>query len=183
MLLHWHNFYKQIIPKSTTGRRQSVGYLKVWPRIWIWNEQETNPDTGQSSTRTREHQIVKLKLWPLTMKISIMPALHFMLQLKHYVPKLCQHIVSNRSHKWNLSKPVNLLCKNNYYWNPLPCLQKVILVPFWIFFFSIIFFFDIFLLYKLSVLVNHSPQSSCMLMLNQELTCLSALVKIMYLFC
>ena len=51
------------------------------------------------------------------------------------------------------------------------------------FFFSIIFFFDIFLLYKLSVLVNHSPQSSCMLMLNQELTCLSALVKIMYLFC
>ena len=51
------------------------------------------------------------------------------------------------------------------------------------FFFFYNFFFDIFLLHKLSVLVNHSPQSSCKLVLNQELTCLSALVKIMYLFC
>lgn len=34
------------------------------------------------------------------------------------------------------------------------------------FFFSIIFFFDTFLLYKLSVLVNHSPQGSCKLLLK-----------------
>ena len=139
-VLHWNNFYQLRIQKSTTGRRQSVGYLKVWPRIWIWNEQETNPDTGQSSTRTRECQIVKLKLWPLGDENFHYACITLHAPTEALCPKLCQHIASNPSHNWNLSKPVNLLCKNNYYWNPLPCPQKAILVPFWnVFFFSIIF--------------------------------------------
>ena len=117
------------------------------------------------------------------MKISIMPALHFMLQLKHYVQNYASILY--------LTVVISESCQSQ-----LICCVKIITIrischshkrQFWylseMFFFFYNFFFDIFLLYKLSVLVNHSPQSSCKLVLNQELTCLSALVKIMYLFC
>lgn len=117
------------------------------------------------------------------MKISIMPALHFMLQLKRDV--------QNYASILHLTLVITETCQSQ-----LICCVKIIIIgipchahkrQFWylseMFFFFYNFFFDIFLLHKLSVLVNHSPQSSCKLVLNQELTCLSALVKIMYLFC
>ena len=109
--------------------------------------------------------------------------LHFMLQLKHYVQNYASILY--------LTLVITETCQSQ-----LICCVKIIVIgischahkrQFWylseMFFFSYNFFFDIFLLYKLSVLVNHSPQSSCDLMLTQELTGLSALVKIMYLFC
>lgn len=103
-----------------------------------------------------------------------MPALHFMLQLKHYV--------QNYTSILYLTVVISESCQSQ-----LICCVKIIIIripchshkrQFWylseMFFFSIIFFFDTFLLYKLSVLVNHSPQGSCKLMLNtgkSELAC------------
>ena len=50
--------------KTPTGKRQPVGYLQAWPRIWTWDDREQLPGSNQSGTRTRDW-IANPTRWPL----------------------------------------------------------------------------------------------------------------------
>ena len=46
--------------KTPTGRRQPVGYLQVWPKIWTWDDQEQIQQVARAGL---EHGVVWLLVW------------------------------------------------------------------------------------------------------------------------
>ena len=59
--------------KTPTGRRQPVGYLQAWVRIWMQGDQLTNPASQQSGTWTWDCRIAGLTQWPLGHAASLKP--------------------------------------------------------------------------------------------------------------